>query len=179
MGPELASHRLGRPEPATITRPLELLLETLLARSTAGNVDADAFEIAEATDLASVAINISLQLAAAEHRLHELAVVVSDDGQFAIAGGEPEVRATASIDISAYQRADQDDWLRLRPQPLTGSPVRLTRCLLRHARIRLAAGPLGTEIAAERRPGHEGRPRYRHRRLESCARHCGHLETRH
>jgi hypothetical protein len=112
-------------EPATITRPLELLLETLLARSGTGSVHADAFDIAQAADLANVAMEISLQLAGARHRLHELTVVVFDDGQFDITGIEPKVPATASIDVGAYQRAERADRLRLRPQPLTGSPVRL------------------------------------------------------
>ena len=50
-----------------ITRPLELLLEALLAPPAAGIVDADALEIAKAADLAGVAISVSLYLAATRH----------------------------------------------------------------------------------------------------------------
>jgi hypothetical protein len=123
--PDWQAFALEAPEPATITRPLELLLEALLAKSGTGTVDADAFEIAEAADLADAAIGASLYLAATRHRLHELAVAVSDDGQFAITDTAPENPATASIDIGAYLQADRADRLRLRPQPLTGTPIRL------------------------------------------------------
>lgn len=124
-GPDWQAFALDAPEPATLTRPVELLLETLLARSETGTVDADTFEIAEAADLADAAISASLYLAATRHRLHELAVLIDDDGQFAITDTAPENPATASIDIGAYLQAEREDQLRLRPQPLTGTPVRL------------------------------------------------------
>ncbi len=116
---------LDAPQLAMVTRPLELLLEKLMARDNTGNVCADVFEIAQATDLAGVAIEVSQQLAATRHRLHELSAVVLADGQFATTSHLPEVPANASIDVVAYQRADLADRLRLRPQPLTGEPVRL------------------------------------------------------
>jgi hypothetical protein len=125
-GPDWQAFALEAPEPATITRPLELLLETLLAKSGTGTVDADAFEIAEAADLADAAISASLYLAATRHRLHELAVAIRADGQWAITDTAPEKPATASIDIGAYLQADRADRLRLRPQPLTGVPVKFT-----------------------------------------------------
>jgi hypothetical protein len=124
-GPHWQSAALDAPQPAMITRPLELLLETLLARSTAGSINADAFEIAEATDLASTAIDVSLFLAATRHRLHDLAVRLDDDGQFAITDLAPQTATAAAIDIGAYLQADKADRLRLRPQPLTGTPVQL------------------------------------------------------
>lgn len=116
---------MAAPEPTMITRPVELLLETLLARTTAGSLNPDAFEIAEAVDLASMAIEVSLYLAATRHRLHHLAAMVHDDGLFTITDKAPETATTASIDIGAYLQAVRTDRLRLRPEPLTGSPVRL------------------------------------------------------
>ena len=113
------------PEPSMITRPLELLLETLLARTTAGSINPDTFEIAEAVDLANAAIEISLYLAATRHRLHHLAAIVHDDGQFTITDKAPETATTATIDIGAYLQAVRADRLRLRPRPLTGTPIRL------------------------------------------------------
>jgi hypothetical protein len=117
---------LHAPEPAMLTRPLELLLETLLARTTTGIVDADIFEIAEAADLAGTAIEVSLYLAATRHRLHDLAVILDESGQFTITDMPPGSAVTTTIDIGAYRRADRADQLRLRPQPLEGTPVQLT-----------------------------------------------------
>jgi hypothetical protein len=117
---------LDAPEPATITRPLELLLESLLARPTSGDINADTFEIAEAADLASEAIDASLYLHATRHRLHDLQIAVDEHGQYAITDTAPHQAATATIDIGAYLQADRADRLRLNPQPLTGTPVRLT-----------------------------------------------------
>ena len=54
-GPAWQQFAQQAPEPAMITRPLELLLEKLLARTTSGIVDADAIEIAQAADLAATA----------------------------------------------------------------------------------------------------------------------------
>jgi hypothetical protein len=124
-GPHWQAVALDAPEPAMTTRPVELLLETLLASGASGGVDADSFEIAEAADLAGSAISASLSLAATRHRLHDLMVAVDDDGQFAISDREPEAPAAAGIDIGAYLRADRADRTRLRPQPLTGTPIRL------------------------------------------------------
>lgn len=125
-GPHWQENALGVPEPATVTRPLELLLESLLARPAAGSISPDAFEIAEAADLASEAIDVSLALHAARHRLHDLQIPVGDHGQYAIADTAPPQAATATIDIGAYLRANRADRLRLNPRPLTGTPVRLT-----------------------------------------------------
>jgi hypothetical protein len=108
------------------TRPLELLLETLLARTTTGTVDADIFEIAEAADLAGAAIEVSLDLAATRHRLHDLAVILDESGQFTITDLPPGSAVTTTIDMSAYRQADRADRLRLRPQPLEGTSVQLT-----------------------------------------------------
>ena len=128
-GPHWQATALDAPEPATITRPLELLLESLLARPAAGGISPDAFEIAEAADLASEAIDASLALHATRHRLHHLQIAVGEHGQYAITDTAPQHAATATIDIGAYlraDRADRADQLRLNPQPLTGTPVRLT-----------------------------------------------------
>jgi hypothetical protein len=126
VGPYWQATALDGPEPATVTRPLELLLESLLARAAAGGISPDAFEIAEAADLASEAIDASLALHATRHRLHDLQIAVSEHGQYAITDTAPQHAATATIDIGAYLRADRADRLRLNPQPLTGTPVRLT-----------------------------------------------------
>ena len=124
-GPHWQATALDAPEPATITRPLELLLETLLARPAAGGINADMFEIAEAADLASEAIDASLYLHATRHRLHDLQIAVGEHGQYAITDTAPQQAATTTIDIGAYLGADRADRLRLNPQPLTGTPVRL------------------------------------------------------
>lgn len=178
-GPYWQATAFDAPEPATITRPLELLLETLLARNTAGSVDADAFEIAQAADLASVAIEISLQLAATRHRLHELSIAVFGDGQFVITDAEPDAPATASIDVGAYQRANQADRLRLRPQPFTGSPVRLVPGLppeiTEFALLQALPVPrsLLTADQVMKQTLGTGTDGLR----ESCSRDCGHLDT--
>ena len=125
-GPHWQATALDALEPAMITRPLELLLESLLARPAAGGINADTFEIAEAADLASEAIDASLYLHATRHRLHDLQIAVGEHGQYAITDTAPQQAATATIDIDAYLRADRADRLRLNPQPLTGTPVRLT-----------------------------------------------------
>lgn len=125
-GPYWQAIALDAPEPATVTHPLELLLESLLARPAAGGISPDAFEIAEAADLASEAIDVSLALHATRHRLHDLQITVGEHGQYAITDTAPQQAAIATIDIGAYLRADRADRLRLNPQPLTGTPVRLT-----------------------------------------------------
>jgi len=51
--------------------------------------------------------------------------MVDDDGQFTVTDKAPETATTATIDIGAYLQAVRADRLRLRPQPLTGTPVRL------------------------------------------------------
>jgi hypothetical protein len=125
-GPHWQRIALDAVEPAMLTRPLELLLESLLARTTTGNLDADAFDIAEAADLGAAALDVSLALAATRHRLHDLAVKVDDDGQFAITDQAPPTPAHATIDVGAYLRANRAHRLRLRPQALTGTPGQLT-----------------------------------------------------
>lgn len=116
---------LDQPEPVLITRPLELVLEMLLARTAAGSVNADRFDIAEATDLADQALSVSLNFAAARNRLHDLQVILDDDGQFAITGAPPDPAGT-TIDTASYQRADRADRNRLRPEPLPGEPIQLS-----------------------------------------------------
>lgn len=115
---------LDQPEPALITRPLELVLEMLLARTSAGSMNADIFDIAEATDLANLALSVSLDLAAARSHLHGLEVILDEDGQFAVTGALPEPAGTA-IDTASYQRADRADRARLRPGPLPAEPMQL------------------------------------------------------
>jgi hypothetical protein len=126
VGPHWQTTALDAPEPATTTRPLELLLETLLARPAVGGINADTFEIAEAADLASEAIEVSLYLHATHHRLHDLQIAVGEHGQYAITDTAPQQAATTTIDIGAYLRADRADRLRLNPQPLTGTAVQLS-----------------------------------------------------
>ncbi len=116
---------LGQPEPALTTRPLELVLEMLLARASGGGVNADVFDIAEAADLAEEAISVSLDLAAARNRLHDLQVLLDDDGQFATTGTLPAPGGTA-IDMGSYLRADRADRSRLHPGPLPGEPTQLS-----------------------------------------------------
>ena len=125
-GPHWQATALDAPEPATITRPLELLLETLLARPAAGDINADIFEVAEAADLANAAISASLYLHATRHRLHDLQIAVNEHGQYAITDTAPQQAANTTIDIGAYLLADRADRLRLNPQALTGTPTRLT-----------------------------------------------------
>ena len=124
-GPHWQENALNAPEAATITRPLALLLETLLARAVTGDINPDAFEIAEAAHLANEAIDASLFLHATRHRLHDLQIIVGEHGQYAITDTAPQHAATATIDIGAYLQADRADRLRLDPRPLTGTPVRL------------------------------------------------------
>ena len=87
---------LDQPDLALITRPLELVLEMLLARTSAGSINADVFDIAEATDVADLTLTVSLDLAAVRSQLHELEVILDDDGQFAVTGALPERRAPLS-----------------------------------------------------------------------------------
>lgn len=116
----------GSSWPSTsLTRPLELVVEMLLARPSAGEVNADIFDIAEAADVADQAIRVSLDLAAARSRLHGLEVLLDDDGQFAVTGTLPDPAGTA-VDTGSYLRADRADRSRLRPEPLRGEPTQLT-----------------------------------------------------
>ena len=87
---------LDQPDLALITRPLELVLEMLLARTSAGSINADVFDIAEATDVADLTLTVSLDLAAVRSQLHELEVILDDDGQFAVTGALPEPGAPLS-----------------------------------------------------------------------------------
>jgi hypothetical protein len=96
---------LKQPEPALATRPLELLLEMVLARDSAGSLNADVVDIAEVTDVAEQALGISLDLAAIRSRLHGLEVILDDNGEFVITGVLPEHNDTA-IDMGSYVRAD-------------------------------------------------------------------------
>ena len=115
---------LDQPDLALITRPLELVLEMLLAQTSVGSVNADIFDIAEATDLADLALRSAWILPPLRSQLHELEVILDDDGQFAVTGALPEPADTA-IDTASYQRADRADRARLRPRPLPAEPMQL------------------------------------------------------
>jgi hypothetical protein len=125
-GPAWQQFAQEAPEPAMTTRPLELLLEMLLARTTSGTVDADSIEIAEAADLAATAIQVSLYLDATRNRLHDLAVIVDGEGQFAISDQAPDTPTSRVIDLGAYLQAERSGRLRLRPEPVAGTPIQLT-----------------------------------------------------
>lgn len=116
---------LDQPEPALATRSMELILEMVLARETAGDLNADAMDIAEASDLAREALKVSLDFAAARSRLHDLEVLLDDDGLFAIRGVLPQRSGTA-IDMGSYLNADRADRTRLHPEPLPGEPTEFT-----------------------------------------------------
>lgn len=74
----------------------------------------------------------SLYLDATRNRLHDLVVIVDEEGQFAISDQEPDSPTSRTIDLGAYLQAARSDRLRLRPEPIAGSPIQLTADTPRH-----------------------------------------------
>jgi hypothetical protein len=116
---------LDAPEAAEQTRPLELLLEMLIADPTAGTIVPDRFDIAEATDLAHLAIEIGTALAGVDRGLHSLAVIVEEGGMTHVIAGpslhtdEPKPTAhhiaPVHLDLGSYLATDRADRFRTRP----------------------------------------------------------------
>lgn len=126
---------LRAPAAARGTRPLEVLLEFLLADCPTGTITPDRFDVAEATDLAERVLEVGLCLSGARRGLHELIVAISEGGNIAIAApaslgdlsGTADEAAWSGVDLDAYQRADRLARLRLLAagdEPQRGEPQR-------------------------------------------------------
>jgi hypothetical protein len=127
---------LDAPDPSEQTRPLEILLEFLLARSPAGSVVPDRFDVAEAADLTYLAIQIGSSLSGADRGLYELAVMVGERGITHVipvptldsAQSDSEGQGDRSlihVDIPSYMAADRAHRLRLRDSQELQSHVSL------------------------------------------------------
>jgi hypothetical protein len=118
-------HALGQPDPATVTRPLELLIETLLCGCAQGKISPDRFDIASATDICELALQTGFAVATSERRLADL-TLAARDGQVLIfdprsmeqqsEAGADSLSAHADFDAVAYVDASRRERLRLRPQ---------------------------------------------------------------
>jgi hypothetical protein len=115
---------LDAPEAAEQTRPLEVLLELLVADPPIGLVVPDRFDIAEAADLAHLAIEIRIALAGAERGIHSLTVLVEDSGITYVIPGRSVSSETSDaarrfarldFDLASYLAADRADRFRTRP----------------------------------------------------------------
>jgi hypothetical protein len=125
-GAHWQSIALAAPEASEQTRPLEYLLELLVAEEPTGAISPDRFDVAEAADLAQLAIEIGVALAGAARDLHSLAVWVQDGGITHVAAvppesdgalaksDEPSDRAAVHMDMRAYVASDRAHRLRLR-----------------------------------------------------------------
>ena len=120
---------LEAPEAAEQTRPLELLLELLIANPPTGTLLPDRFDLAEATDLAGLAIEAALALSGAERGLNGLAVVVGEGGYVGVISGPntgaegadaPRREAPLHFDVPGYLAADREHRFRTRPQAEEG-----------------------------------------------------------
>jgi len=120
---------LEAPEAAEQTRPLELLLELLIANPPAGTLLPDRFDLAEATDLAGLAIETALALSGAERGLNGLVVVVGEGGYVSVLSGPnsgaeatdaPRREAPLRFDVPGYLAADRAHRFRTRPEAEEG-----------------------------------------------------------
>jgi len=113
------------PDPSEKNRPLECLLELLLAQTLDGTVLPDRFDIAEAADLARLAMKIAVALSGAERGLHEIAVTIDQGGITHVIAGpslaaaqeeqvDPTSRPALHFDVAAYREADRTHQLRIR-----------------------------------------------------------------
>lgn len=126
-GPYWQNRALSRPEPVWRTRPLELLFETLLARASGGTIAPDSFDIAEATDLAELLLELGLTVTGSKARLHDLQVAISEDGLVvAIPATTEEAQTPASphqaevqIDMTAFVETNRLHRIRLHPDAPT------------------------------------------------------------
>jgi hypothetical protein len=107
------------------TRPLELLLEWLLARRKSGAITPDQFEIAEAADFAELMIHIGTVLAGYQQGLNSMSVIVFEGGVTVVESvphldlnttKEPRFphRQQLNLDVAAYLQADLVDRRRVR-----------------------------------------------------------------
>jgi hypothetical protein len=125
------------PEESEMTRPLDLLLERLLITPLSGSIVPDRFDIADAADLVAYALETALALDSATRRLHQLGVVVADDGRVAlvpgpasqllIEGPQSTDRPAVDLDVPGYLRADRDDRLRIRDDQRPEDPITSVR----------------------------------------------------
>jgi len=114
------------PDPSEQTRPLEFLLEKLLlAKKPEGAFLPDRFDIAEAADLAHLAIEIGIALSGADRGLHTLAVLIDEGGITQVIPGpslaaaqsqrvEQSHRSPVDVDVGAFLEAEREHRLRLR-----------------------------------------------------------------
>jgi hypothetical protein len=129
---------LDAPEAAEHTRPLEVLLELLIADPPTGLFVPDRFDIAEAADLAHLAIEIRTTLAGVDQGIHSLAVLVEDGGITHVIpgpslhpGGPDGARHLAPLrfDLGSYLAANREDRFRTRPDTVipgeAGAPVHI------------------------------------------------------
>ncbi len=141
---------LAVPEAAEGTRPIELLLELLLADTPTGPILPDQFDLAEVVELAHTALQIGLALSGAHSGLHTLALRIGDGGIVEVApyphldGGGDEVddseqhRAPVRIDIAAYLEADRSHRFRLwnaEASPQSDEPVQFQSNRIRFPNI--------------------------------------------
>jgi hypothetical protein len=142
------------PEESEMTRPLDLLLESLLITPLAGPVLPDRFDIAEAADLVAYALETELALDSTRRQLHGLAVMIAPDGRVAVLPGpasklRADVHLTEDapdLDLSGYLRADRDDRLRIRREQETEPPFRPPRIDGRPTRQANAFRPLASVV---------------------------------
>lgn len=121
---------LAAPEAAEQTRPLELLLELLIVNPPTGTLLPDRFDLAEATDLAGLAVETALALSGAERGLNGLVVVVGEGGYVSVLSGpnppgaegadSPRREAPLHFDVPGYLAADRAHRFRTRPQAVEG-----------------------------------------------------------
>ena len=100
-------HALAAEEGAAATRPLEVLLEFILAYPPDGDRDADALDVADLAALADLVLGTATRVRAADRHLSDLAVLVAD-GVFAFADEPHDVDtdlAGLGFDHDAYSRA--------------------------------------------------------------------------
>lgn len=141
---------LAEPEAAERTRPLELLLELLLADMPTGPVLPDRFDIAEVAELAHAALQIGLALSGAQSGLHTLALRIGNGGIVDVApyphldrredevGDSERYRAPVRIDIGAYLEADRSHKFRLwraEGSPPSDEPVQIQSNRIRSRNI--------------------------------------------
>lgn len=124
-GAHWQSRARDAPDPSHQTRPLEYLLELLVVERPTGSVSPDRFDIAEAADLAHLAIQIGVDLSGANRSLHSLTVRVGHGGMTDVIAdlsldatetepAELRNRSPVHVDIAAYLDADRAHRFRLR-----------------------------------------------------------------
>lgn len=106
---------LSSRDPATVTRPMEHLMELVQRESPHGRIMPDRYDIAGATHVVSMALEVMLLASAAESRIHNLLVAIGPGGLLHVQAVKRESRSKVAprvVNFEAFKDAFQEDRLK-------------------------------------------------------------------